>query len=63
MKTTYYNRGDIVVLRQMWKGKVLWAQPLRVVEDTPDMIICPFQLGVRPKYLTLRDSMEFADDP
>jgi len=38
MKTTYYNQGDIVVLRQTWKGKVLWAQPLRVVEDTPDMI-------------------------
>jgi len=38
MKTTYYNQGDIVVVREIWKGKVFSARPVRVVEDTPGIL-------------------------
>jgi hypothetical protein len=38
MTMRYYSPGDIVVIRDMWNGKLFFARPVRVVEDTPDML-------------------------
>lgn len=38
MKTTTYHHGDIVMVREVWAGRIWSARPMRVVTDTSDML-------------------------
>ncbi|MFC1953842.1 DUF402 domain-containing protein, partial [Chloroflexota bacterium] len=39
MKTTYYNQGETVVLREIWDGKIWSAHPSYVIQDTSELLV------------------------
>jgi uncharacterized protein DUF402 len=49
-----WRRGDVVVLREMWDGRVFSARPLIVVEDRQDMRV--FYAPARNRYRIPVDS-------
>ena len=55
---SFFKRGDRIVLREIWRGRVWSARPVIVVQDTPDMLVLYLPSGTpykRPRTLDGKD--------
>jgi len=55
---TYWNPGDTVVLRGVWKGKLWWACPMYVVRDTPELSAFYWPVGTPTRSPIKRPTVE-----
>lgn len=45
--TRYYQPGDKIVLREIWRGRIWSGRPYTIVEDTPHRLVMYMGEGVR----------------
>ena len=45
--TQCWQRGDHIVLREIWQGRVWSGRPYTIVEDTPGRLVMYMGAGVR----------------
>jgi hypothetical protein len=54
----YWTPSDTVVMRGIWKGKLWWACPAFVVQDTPDLIALYWPVGTPTRSPVRRPTVE-----
>jgi predicted RNA-binding protein associated with RNAse of E/G family len=53
-----WSLGDIIVMRGVLKGKLWWACPAYVVQDTPELLVLYWAVGTPTKSPVQRPSVE-----
>jgi Protein of unknown function (DUF402) len=53
----YWNRGEVVVLRGVWQGKLWWACPMYVVQDSQDLSAFYWPVGTPTRSPVTRPSV------
>jgi len=53
-----WNFGDVVVLRGVWNGKLWWACPAFMVQDTPQLIAFYWPVGTPTRSPSKRPTVE-----
>ena len=54
----FFQRGDWIVVREIWQGRVWSARPVIVVKDTPEMLILYLPVGTPYKQPRTLDGKE-----
>jgi len=36
---SFFNKGNRIILREIWQGRIWSAKPVIVVQDTPEMLV------------------------
>ena len=54
----YWKPGEVVVLRGVWKGKLWWACPMYVVQDTPELMAFYWPVGTPTRSPVKRPTVE-----
>ena len=54
--TRYWQQGDQIVLREIFRGRIWSGRPYTIVEDTPQRLIIHMGVGVRWMRPVRRDS-------
>ena len=53
-----WTRGEIIVMRGVWKGKLWWACPAYVVQDTPELLALYWPVGTLTRSPVRRPTVE-----